>query len=439
MRSGAFVRSYLRADPFMRRAEELAATPNKGLPVSVCGPLLDFLDGEDWQHFNQLPQVKQLAPLAKAMGLPKGLVPSAAPQQSVGAIRALAGLMEAIGPSASTCCRGRPEISHFEAVDDPLDCCASGAGRIDSAAPGTFVRIVGQGFDPTAANNVVRFGEHRASVTKASATDLVVMVPFLGLGFDGEKAKHKGGRIKVMVTTGGGDADDDFEVLKAAHGDAATIQPWCEGVGRALGKLHLRLSVNRPSVERALATDDSGAALALFRELPAATSGLARQLKALPALAKAAGAKTAQIERLIAGLLISSRALEDLRTMEAALDDPASDLLEGSGLVETICKIHEWSVKIIAVLVAILLVILIILIALVVLAIATIETVVSEAVLVPLIIIVFTVFIYGVAVIYYAMIVEVVVTIIYIVAKALQYVGEFLSWAFGEETPASAD
>ncbi len=46
-----------------------------------------------------------------------------------------------------------------------------------SGRVGTTVTITGTGFDPVAGNNIVYFGGTRATVTSASATQLVVKVP----------------------------------------------------------------------------------------------------------------------------------------------------------------------------------------------------------------------------------------------------------------------
>lgn len=48
----------------------------------------------------------------------------------------------------------------------------------DSGPIGTTVTITGTNFNPTAANNIVYFGASRATVTAATATQLIVSVPF---------------------------------------------------------------------------------------------------------------------------------------------------------------------------------------------------------------------------------------------------------------------
>jgi len=212
---------------------------------------------------------------------------------------------------------------------------------VASACPGSFIRILGAGFGPDPSDNVVSFGHTKASILQASETQLVVIVPVPGLLKSKEKARFDRGSLQVTVRTAGGSASADFEVTDFPDVDNSAFDHFLSATRRVLAKVSTKMAIQSRIIDQVQQADATGRIEFLLAQLPYLLAQSVQRLDLLPLPLTVIGTHQAEFRRIVNGMIGASRILADLEKAETGLDDPQTDLLRGSGWLETICEVQE--------------------------------------------------------------------------------------------------
>jgi hypothetical protein len=328
----AQVERKLAADPALRLARAMLTAGRPGVPASVGGPLLDAWSNDAFVELRDRPEFEALVPLYESLGM--GVLGRSQPIAR--ALRPtmlqLSALDRAVQPAreAPQPCTQAPAIRGVTTFEG----CTRPGSPIQAAAPGTLVRITGSGLSSDPEQLAVRFGESRASILSSGPNEVVVVVPFAGIESSRDELAFTPGKHRLCVSTGRGTASAAFDVLDVPAAVPGSLRRFATSTRRILGHLGARLETQRGFFERTLKSESTGGALALFDEIPTLFGAFAKALDGLPGLLGLLGPRRALADRLMSGALEASGILERLGRLEAALDDPTSALLRGSGVVD---------------------------------------------------------------------------------------------------------
>lgn len=338
---------------FAKSLRELKNASVSGLPSAVFGPYQSIFESSLFKKLESNKDYLNACNFLHSQGYSKSLRKVKIPQQ---VDETLAILESFATPGSCNTVNTPPKIQSISSYDDGLDCCSLVQGKtIKSAEPGTFVRINGTGFSSQASDNTVSFDDTRASILKSDDESIVVMVPIVGLNESESDLNLKTGKTIITVATPGGTATLPFEISDFTNTDSISCDVFIQTMERILAKVNGRIAMQADFFKDIAKQDASGRTGELLQRLPLLSSLFARSTHVVPfALSSVKGEHSAKFTRAINGIISNSGFLQDAQLVEASLDDPSSQLLFGSGLIEAICTVVEYAHKAVIVLVAVL-------------------------------------------------------------------------------------
>jgi hypothetical protein len=420
------LRLQFRHSKSIRRITQAVRSGAPGLPLNYFGPMWDLMESDAWRRLACNPEFEEAKRLAKARRITTNPRNPRLPGSVRSSLVALSDLAEASSAWGATGSYVPPTITGFSSYKDDLDCCALADGEaIAGAQSGTFIRIHGKGFWDDACKNVVRFGGSRAPVVEVEREALVVQVPILGL-LEEREPKMTTGKVSVTVETPAGTATSEFTVDEFENVQDGAFDEAIKGIGRLFALLNARLTPNEGILRRGTGEEASGTARALLSEFPRVSADLVQQLNLVPTMLKLTGDREGQARKMLDGFTSASGLLSDIKAVLEEADDPLSNLWHGSGVTEVLCEMERLLIKTMVYIVVAIIVILIFMIVLVLLGSVVIPGWGSVLVLVAEVLIVCAVIEFVVWVITLVWVALEIVTVAYVVAQAIEKVGELI-------------